>query len=190
MVPITTANMQLLSCKLPIALRIAALFSAAYAIPSFYDYGIETNTKLERRQQTWVPMVTTGVQNSSYLPDGSLPQRVEIRDLQANPVKWTLYLLGLDYMQRSSPQSDMKSWYQVCGKLSQISQRFTQLIWLGIHGRPFAPWDNVYALPGNEDHGYCQHASIIFPPWHRPYVALYEVGSSYDFCVSFSSADR
>ena len=42
----------------------------------------------------------------------------------------------------------------------------------GIHGRPFASWDNV---PGRYQAGYCTHSSILFPSWHRPYVALFEV---------------
>ena len=45
----------------------------------------------------------------------------------------------------------------------------------GIHGRPFQPFNNVQATsPDNSKAGYCTHASILFPPWHRPYLALYE----------------
>jgi tyrosinase len=47
----------------------------------------------------------------------------------------------------------------------------------GIHGRPYKAYDNVQALQGNEANGYCTHVSIIFPPWHRPYLALYEVNN-------------
>ena len=46
---------------------------------------------------------------------------------------------------------------------------------VGIHGRPFVDWDNVHASPGDDQTGYCTHASILFPTWHRPYLALYEV---------------
>jgi tyrosinase len=56
----------------------------------------------------------------------------------------------------------------------------------GIHGRPFVPFDNVLAEPGDENNGYCTHVSILFPTWHRPYLALYEVGplkyTEHDFC--------
>lgn len=44
----------------------------------------------------------------------------------------------------------------------------------GIHGRPYIPFDNVQATPGNAQSGYCTHTSILFPTWHRPYLALYE----------------
>ena len=37
------------------------------------------------------------------------------------------------------------------------------------------PYDNVQAIsPDNAQSGYCTHISILFPCWHRPYLALYE----------------
>lgn len=45
----------------------------------------------------------------------------------------------------------------------------------GIHGVPFEPWGGVQPTPGNENSGYCHHEDILFPTWHRAYVALYEV---------------
>lgn len=45
----------------------------------------------------------------------------------------------------------------------------------GIHGAPFADYGGVKALPDNIGNGYCTHVSNLFPPWHRPYLALYEV---------------
>jgi tyrosinase len=46
----------------------------------------------------------------------------------------------------------------------------------GIHGRPYLPWDGVIGS-GVVDptRGYCTHGSILFPTWHRPYLALFEV---------------
>lgn len=43
---------------------------------------------------------------------------------------------------------------------------------LGIHGYPHRSWDGV---DGGYDSGFCTHQSILFPPWHRPYLALFEV---------------
>lgn len=40
---------------------------------------------------------------------------------------------------------------------------------------PFEPWSGVNPTPGNERSGYCHHQDILFPTWHRAYVALYEV---------------
>ncbi|KAG9237189.1 putative tyrosinase [Amylocarpus encephaloides] len=40
----------------------------------------------------------------------------------------------------------------------------------GIHGQPLQSWD----APPGKDSWYCVHGSTLFPPWHRPYLALYE----------------
>lgn len=47
------------------------------------------------------------------------------------------------------------------------------MVELGIHGYPDIPWDGVTG----EDYivGYCTHSSVLFPTWHRPYLALFEV---------------
>ena len=88
---------------------------------------------------------------------GPVHPRLEIRQLQNNPDQFNIYLLALQAMQLTS-QSNKLSWYQV----------------MGIHGVPFKPWDNV-ANSSDGSGGYCTHASNLFPTWHRPYVALYEV---------------
>jgi tyrosinase len=49
----------------------------------------------------------------------------------------------------------------------------------GIHGRPYLPWDDVQATPGNDKNGYCAHTSVLFATWHRPYLALFEVCHSF-----------
>lgn len=41
---------------------------------------------------------------------------------------------------------------------------------LGIHGQPLVPWDTK----APKSSWYCTHGSPLFPPWHRPYLALYE----------------
>ena len=46
----------------------------------------------------------------------------------------------------------------------------------GIHGVPFIPWNGVEPVEGANNSGYCTHNSVLFPMWHRPYLALYEVG--------------
>ena len=43
----------------------------------------------------------------------------------------------------------------------------------GIHGYPNLPWDGVTGNGGGV--GFCTHGSILFPVWHRPYLALFEV---------------
>jgi tyrosinase len=89
----------------------------------------------------------------------AVPLRLEIRELIANPDLLNVYLLALRRMQ-SLPKTDTLSWYQIAG----------------IHGRPYTAWDNVTGN-GNSA-GYCTHSSILFLPWHRPYLALFEVHPS------------
>ena len=45
----------------------------------------------------------------------------------------------------------------------------------GIHGLPYLAWDGAGEDDPAEQAGYCTHGSVLFPTWHRPYVALYEV---------------
>jgi tyrosinase len=89
-----------------------------------------------------------------------VPLRREIRDLQAHfPDQWTLYILGLDALQKAT-ENDLLSYYQIAG----------------IHGLPYKPWNGVAGIANfNPQHGgYCTHSSILFAPWHRPYLALFE----------------
>ncbi|KAJ7839882.1 photo-regulated tyrosinase [Mycena leptocephala] len=58
---------------------------------------------------------------------------------------------------------DPDSYYQMCG----------------IHGLPFIPWsgsisDSGPGVPSGSFGGYCTHTNVLFPTWHRPYVALIE----------------
>jgi tyrosinase len=46
----------------------------------------------------------------------------------------------------------------------------------GIHGLPYEQWEGSGGTQGVGRGGYCTHGSYIFPTWHRPYIALYEVG--------------
>ncbi|KAH0538314.1 hypothetical protein FGG08_005088 [Glutinoglossum americanum] len=98
----------------------------------------------------------TGVQ-SGRGSDGSVPLRLEIRELQKNADLWNLYLLGLDRLQKVG-QNELTSYYQLSG----------------IHGRPYTPWDNVGPSSDGWFNGYCTHTSNLFPTWHRPYLAVYE----------------
>jgi Common central domain of tyrosinase len=50
---------------------------------------------------------------------------------------------------------------------------------LGIHGVPYGPWQDDPTQPAEPDMqaGYCTHRSVLFVPWHRPYLMLFEVVS-------------
>ncbi|QSZ31852.1 hypothetical protein DSL72_001421 [Monilinia vaccinii-corymbosi] len=101
----------------------------------------------------------TGPPKPSPAPaDGSVPLRREIRDLQRNfPDQWTLYILGLQAFQQLDEKDDL-SYYGICG----------------IHGRPYRPWGAAEGDNPGGWQGYCTHSSILFAPWHRPYLSLFE----------------
>jgi hypothetical protein len=122
----------------------------------------------------------TGIQNG-ISGDGSVPSRLEIRQLQANADQWNMYLLALDQLQTIPDQSNLLSHYQISG----IHGQPYVAVWNLLHSTDSTSyklinvqWDGVQAKAGGENSGYCTHSSILFPTWHRPYLALYEVYSS------------
>jgi tyrosinase len=98
-------------------------------------------------------MAVTGVPGNAIYP------RLEVRQmLFTKPNQWTLFVLALQKFQQMS-QSDRMSWYQIAG----------------IHGVPRQNWDGVgqcSTCKGTD--GYCTHDSVLFPGWHRAYLALFE----------------
>ena len=55
----------------------------------------------------------------------------------------------------------------------------------GIHGRPYIPWGGAQGQSQFAFGGYCTHGSVLFPTWHRPYLALYEVWISLYLVTSY-----
>ncbi|KAK0115324.1 hypothetical protein ONS96_013783 [Cadophora gregata f. sp. sojae] len=85
------------------------------------------------------------------------PFRRNILDLQKDVPSWSLYIQGLNALQDKS-EDFFLSYFQIAG----------------IHGRPYYPWGDAAQAPGAPTTGYCTHNSVLFLPWHRPYLALYE----------------
>ncbi|KAI1466640.1 Di-copper centre-containing protein [Daldinia caldariorum] len=137
-----------------ICLVFALLFSVAVAGIQLgqYDYGFTADLRLRKRAPSQSSIVA-----GPPRVNGEIQLRPDIRDLQKDEDKWNLYLLALSWMQFTDQESPF-SWYQITG----------------IHGAPALTWEDVDPTPGNEHSGYCTHVSILFPPWHRPYLALYE----------------
>ncbi|KAL7947460.1 hypothetical protein V8C42DRAFT_363848 [Trichoderma barbatum] len=118
-----------------------------------YDFGVDV-VSLTRRQDPNAPIVVSRLPLAS---NGSIPLRLEIRDVKADRYRWDLFILALSMFQ-SVGQDDPLSYYQVAG----------------IHGVPFVTWNGVGPAAGASQSGYCPHSSVLFPTWHRPYLALYE----------------
>ncbi|KAK7217434.1 hypothetical protein V2G26_005437 [Clonostachys chloroleuca] len=129
----------------------ALLLVSVLALGRPYDFGVDVES-LTRRQEERILVGRLPVASN-----GSVPHRLEIRQMRADPYKWDLFILALSMFQSVS-QSDPLSWYQVAG----------------IHGVPFRSWNGVEPVPGANMSGYCTHSSVLFPIWHRPYLALVE----------------
>ncbi|KAK1989511.1 hypothetical protein LZ30DRAFT_788407 [Colletotrichum cereale] len=121
-----------------------------------YDYGFDVR-KLDKRQ-AGEPIIVAKLPSIN----GTVPVRQEIRQMKQNPFKWNLFLLASSMLQYTNQEEEL-SWYKIAG----------------IHGVPFVPWNGVPGVVGGENRGYCTHMSVLFPSWHRPYLALYELIASW-----------
>ncbi|KAK4251830.1 hypothetical protein C7999DRAFT_27509 [Corynascus novoguineensis] len=127
---------------------VNALVLAQY---SGYDYGFNIEKRIKRqlgRRSAMVVQDRTG---------DEVHVRQEIRQLEQDHDLWTLYMLGLSMLQYTDQASPV-SHYGLAG----------------IHGMPHQTWGGVEPVTGSEGTGYCTHSSILFPTWHRSYMALYE----------------
>lgn len=64
-------------------------------------------------------------------------------------------------------------------------------MYIGIHGLPKLPWNNIQAAQAENDRevGYCIHGDVLFPSWHRPYLALLEVRDHQGPSLQYGQAD-
>ncbi|KAK2002831.1 Di-copper centre-containing protein [Colletotrichum falcatum] len=136
-------------------LVVATMVLASPYSPT-YDYGFDARNLIKRQAEQ--PIIVAKLPSVN----GTVPVRQEIRQMKQNPFKWNLFLLASSMLQYTDQDEEL-SWYQIAG----------------IHGVPFVPWNGVPGVAGGEDRGYCTHMSILFPSWHRPYLALYELIASW-----------
>ncbi|KAL2172055.1 hypothetical protein VTG60DRAFT_425 [Thermothelomyces hinnuleus] len=132
----------------PIVCLVSALVSAQY---SGYDYGFDVKKRVKRQLGQRSAMVVQDKTGSE------IQVRQEIRQLEQDHDLWTLYILGLSMLQYTDQES-LVSYYGLAG----------------IRGMPHQTWGGVEPVTGNENTGYCTHSSVLFPTWHRAYMALYE----------------
>lgn len=98
--------------------------------------------------------------------------RLPIDEFVKSGPQFDLFMLALSILQDRS-QSDPLSYFQIAGTCSFFPKDYESDATLGIHGYPSIPWDNV---DGEGTYpGYCPHESVLFPTWHRVYMALFEV---------------
>lgn len=95
-----------------LALLPYAAVVAAWRPNGGYNYAQDVRMTLGKRQIDQSPF-TTGLP----LVDGSIPLRVEIRQMQKYHEQWTLYILALSWLQYTD-QEDPYSWYRLAGMRS------------------------------------------------------------------------
>ncbi|KAL8787253.1 MAG: hypothetical protein Q9195_007863 [Heterodermia aff. obscurata] len=80
--------------------------------------------------------------------------------LTTQPDTFNLFLLALRALQDEGMSKDKNGYFELAS----------------IHGLPKGLWDGVDPLkdPENNWFGYCAHSRLVFPVWHRPYLAQYE----------------
>ena len=137
--------------SLIISISLPILYLSLCLITSILGVPLDERPDVRRQMRRQVdPLAVKG----APVVNGTVPQRLEIRQLRKNTAQWNLYLLAMNEYQQMD-KSDRRSYYQLSG----------------IHGRPFAEWDGV---PLVQQIGYCFHTSSLFSTWHRPYMALFE----------------
>jgi tyrosinase len=87
---------------------LGVIMWALVALAQSYDFGVDMEP-LTRRQQSHII-----VGRLPLASNGSIPHRLEIRQMRANQYQWDLFVLALSMFQSVS-QSDPLSWYQVAG---------------------------------------------------------------------------
>ena len=123
---------------------------------------LATNTRTKADEAiTAVPADKLIVKGAQLAP-GPLPARLDVDEFVKNERFLALYIQAVSRIHKD-PEDQLQSYYQVAG----------------LHGVPLVVWNQ------SEGSGaYCRHASPLFPTWHRPYVALFEVNPS-DCCARF-----
>lgn len=121
-------------------------------------------------------VVITGVQAGVNAETGERPFRQEFSIFKDSGAAFDLYIQALYYFTQED-QGNEQSYFSIAGNCASypwpLCQKNNARLFSGIHGYPFVTWDGVQ---GDFQAGYCTHESILFPPWHRPYLALFEVG--------------
>lgn len=102
--------------RLLLSLSILCCCVSSLVVATSYNYGFDVTKAMKAKRQSGGIVVTKGMPINR---DGTIPVRVEIRDLQQDPDKWALYILAMDMMQFTD-QSDETSWYGILGTLHSV----------------------------------------------------------------------
>lgn len=132
---------------------IGALAVFAAALPSSASPVSASSNTHERRASSNIT-ITTGANGGQ----GDVKTRLEIEDLASRPDQWALYIQAMQQWQNTA-QDDTTGYWGIAG----------------IHGVPLQDWDGIAQCDSCSDAvGYGTHDMILFPAWHRVYLALFE----------------
>ncbi|KAF8883494.1 hypothetical protein CPB84DRAFT_1869520 [Gymnopilus junonius] len=91
---------------------------------------------------------------------GGTPNRLEINDFYEWNSTYSFVPPVVFIMQTKGTLDDPTSFFQIGS----------------IHGFPYVSWNRVTGSklmdPSSNAAGYCNHGNVLFPTWHKPYVAL------------------
>ena len=140
-------------------MHFTTLFSAATLANIALSSGISdihNHGHAAQLQKRAGEVITTGAVG---LGDDAVHSRLEINDLSANrPAMWSLYIRTMAKWKEAA-KSDDTGYFGVSS----------------IHGVPRTSWNGVEQCDSCDGaDGYCTHDSVLFPAWHRAYLALYE----------------
>ncbi|KAF5586524.1 tyrosinase precursor [Fusarium pseudoanthophilum] len=102
-----------------------------------------------------------------------LPVRKEISSLANSDdprerKQWTLFVLALERF-KAMPVDDKLSYFQIAG-----IHGYPEVAWDGAPEPKHAPDKKTKQAGDQPFGGYCNHNSLNFPAWHRPYMLLFE----------------
>ncbi|KAF2210376.1 hypothetical protein CERZMDRAFT_69382 [Cercospora zeae-maydis SCOH1-5] len=135
-------------------MKFSLLSTLALATTSVLAHPVSEHSTIEARQDNLVRLVG-GVASQNVRP------RLEVRQLRnQQPDQWTIFLVALNrWMTTPKEQSGDRSFFNIAS----------------IHGVPRQNYANVGQCSSCQGaDGYCTHDSILFPGWHRAYMALFE----------------
>ena len=126
-------------------------------------------------------IIITGAQGG--LQQGAAaPNRIEINDFVKLQKPFSLYIQALSKLHFAlfMPPDNINRLKTVAMFQTPQNNSTSHFSIGGIHGLPYVEWEGAggaQPVKGSQWGGYCTHGCVLFPTWHRPYVALYEVSS-------------
>ncbi|KAJ5890227.1 hypothetical protein N7504_011037 [Penicillium tannophilum] len=124
---------------------------------------MSTAESTETSEYQYFPItgISVNSEDSSKLgPETPVPLRQNIDTWSQDPAnekQVKLFVMALLRFQQIDPK-ERESYFQIAG----------------IHGQPNVLWDEPTVNEDTKGKGYCTHNNILFPIWHRAYLALYE----------------